>query len=116
MSVMTEPDYSPRERLWLWLVAGVGLVGINGAFLAGLATPGALTAALGNPIAAAFMAEALILVALMAYLLPKWNVARLRWPWLVVLSLVGGLAFAIPLVILWGRRRAASGGPVSTPP
>jgi len=113
---MTAADYSSRERLWLWLVAGVGIVGINGAFLVGLATPGALTAALGNPIAVAFMAEALILVALMAYLLPKWNVARLRWPWLVVLSLLGGLAFAIPLVILCGRPRAASGDPVSNTP
>lgn len=99
------PSYSRRERLWLWLLATVGVCGINGAFLVGLATPGALPEALSNPVSLAFIVEAFLMVGLLAYLLGKWGVARLGWPWLVGLSLLGGLAFALPVVILWRRPR-----------
>jgi hypothetical protein len=97
------PSYSPRERAGLWLLASLGLAGINGAFLVGLATPGALSAALSNPVSLAFIVEAFVLVGLLAYLIDKWGVATLEWPWLVALSLLGGLAFAVPVVILWRR-------------
>jgi len=101
-------SYSRRERFWLWLLAGVGLSGINGAFLLGLTTPGALAQALSNPVSLAFIVEAFLMVGLLAYLMWKWDVARLTWPWFVALSLVGGLAFAVPVVILW--RRPKKGG------
>lgn len=103
-------EYSPRERFWLWTVAVVGLVGLNGAFLYGtFFQPGALAEAMANPVSAAFMAEAWILVGLLAYLLSRWGVGRLGWPWLVVLSLLGGLAFALPVVILWPGKKASNG-------
>lgn len=97
--------YSSAERLALWTLAVLGLIGVNGTFLYGLlASPGAFAEAMGNPVAAAFMAEAFVLVAVLAYLLTRWGVARLRWWWFVGLSLLGSIVFALPVVLLWPDR------------
>jgi len=105
-----EISYSARERAWLWALAVVGLVGLNGAFLYGLVfRPDLLTSALTNPVAAAFIGEALLLTGAFAYLLEKWGVSRLSWGWFVALSLAGGIAFALPVVLLWKSGRAAFG-------
>lgn len=101
-----EMRFSRRERLWLWAVALVGLLGVNGAFLYGfIFRPALVDAAMANPVSAAFMAEAMILVALLAYLFARWGVSRIRWPWFVVLSLLGSLLFAIPVALLAGGSR-----------
>ena len=61
-----------------------------------------------NPIAAAFIVEAMLLVGVFAYLLSKWRVTRLpRW-WFVLFSLFGSMVFALPIVLLWPRRRRES--------
>jgi hypothetical protein len=84
--------YTARERGALWLLAILGGVGLNGAFVYGmLARPGALEAALVNPIA-------------LAYLLPRWGVTTRSRLAFVVLSLLGGVAFALPVALLWKRR------------
>lgn len=94
-------DYTRRERFWLWALAAFGFLGLNGAFVYGsLVRPGLLESALSNPVAVAFIAEALILVAVLAYLFARWGVSRLAWGWFVLLSLLGGLAFAIPVALL----------------
>ena len=102
-----EISYSPRERTWLWALGVVGLLGLNGVFIYGLLLrPDLLAAAMTNPVAAAFIVEALVLTGVFAYLLDKWAVSRMHWGWFVVLSLAGGMAFALPVVLLWrsGRR------------
>ena len=105
---MPQIDYSPAERRWLTLLAVVGFVAVNGAFVYGLlAKPGSLAAALTNPISLAFLAEALLLLFALAYLLGKWGVSRLSWRWFLFLSLVGSLAFALPAVLLWRGRRSS---------
>lgn len=110
-------DYSPRERFWFGVLAVVGLVGLNGVFLYALVTrTGAFTAALANPVAAAFIVEALVLVGVLAYLLRRWRVARLPWGWFVALALVGGLAFALPVALLWPSRSARPSDSASAPP
>jgi len=102
--MLREVSYSQRERFWLWTLAIVGAVGLNGAFAYGLfARPGALGSAMTNPVAAAFIVEALVLMGVLAYLLGKWGLSRVHWAWFVVLSLVGGLAFALPVALLWAR-------------
>lgn len=102
--------YSARERFWLWVLAIFGVVGLNGAFLYGLVfQPNALRAAWANPVAAAFMIEAFVLVGVLAYLLRRWRLARLHWGWFVVLSLIGGIAFALPIALL--RSNAAQQAP-----
>ncbi len=101
--------FTPGERLGLWLVAAFGFVVLNGLFVFGLvARPGALSAAQHNPVAAAFMIEALVLVGLLAWLLARLGASRLHWGWFVALSMLGGLAFAIPVVLLWPRRATSS--------
>ena len=101
--------YTARERAALWTLGLVGLVGLNGAFLYGLVRdPDALRAAMTNPVAAAFIVEALVLAGVFAYLLTRWGVSRLHWGWFVGLSLIGGIAFALPVVLLWPRSRATA--------
>lgn len=110
--------FSKGERRVLWAVAALGFLGVNGLFLYGaLFVPGALSDAMTNPVSMAFLAEATILLALLAYLLTKWRVSRLSWIWFVVLSALGSIAFALPAVLLWPsagyrdeRGRPSSGG------
>lgn len=100
-----EVDYTPGERRTLVLIAGLGLVGMNGAFLYGLLLePSLVESALRNPVSLAFIAEAFVLMGVLAHLLGRWGVARLRWPWFVTLSLLGSMAFALPVAILWPHR------------
>ncbi len=98
--------YTPRERFWLVLLAVVGFGGVNGIFLWTVLTrEDALLAAIRNPIAAAFIVEALLLVGVLAYLLAKWKVSTIHWAWFVVLALLGSIAFALPVVLLWSEHR-----------
>jgi hypothetical protein len=98
-------DYSPRERFWLCTLAVAGFVLVNGAFFYGvLRRPGALGDAMTNPVSVAFLAEALLMLAALAYLLGRWGVSRRSWRWFLLLSLIGSMAFALPVVLLWGRR------------
>ena len=102
-------EYSRAERFWLMLLGAVGLLGINGVFLWSLySRPEALGEALANPLALAFVVEAMLLVATLAWLFRKWGLTRVGWGWFVALSLVGSLAFAIPVALLLPRR--APGG------
>ena len=97
--------YSATERFWLRALAVIGFVGVNGAFFYGLfARPGSLQAALTNPVSLAFLAEALLMVAVLAYLLGKWGLSRLSWRWFLFLSLLGSMAFALPVMLLWEKR------------
>jgi uncharacterized membrane protein YhaH (DUF805 family) len=106
MSDFTAASYSPRERFWLAALAFVGFVGLNGMFLYGmLARPDAMASTFSNPVALAFMLEALLLVPVLAYLLGRWGVTRLHWGWFVALSFAGGIAFALPLALLWSGNR-----------
>lgn len=102
---MSHTEYSPTERFWLIALAVFGFAAVNGAFFYGLfAQPGSLKAALTNPISLAFLVEALLMLGALAYLLGKWGVGRLSWTWFLFLSLVGSMAFALPVVLLWRDR------------
>ena len=100
-----EKEYSQRERFWLWCLSVFGFFAVNVAFMYGLLfEPDAMVDALTHPIALALIVEALVLMGVFAYLLSKWQVARLHWGWFVFLSLLGSMAFALPIVLLWSRR------------
>ncbi len=97
--------YTRTERFWLAALGVFGFFVVNGAFAYGLLfQPDAMTAAWTNPLAAAFMAEAMVLVGVFAYLFERWRVSRLGWGWFVFLSLLGSMAVAIPVVLLFPRR------------
>jgi hypothetical protein len=99
-------EYNSKERIFLWCLATAGFVILNIAFGYGLFfKQDALFDALKNPISPAFFAEALLLMGAFAYLLTKWQVAKLHWIWFLVLSLLGSMAFALPIVLLWPLRK-----------
>ena len=94
-------EFTRSERLYLLVLAIVGLLGINGMFVwAMLARPEAVRDGLANPLALAFGAEAALLLVTLAWLFRKRRLTRLHWGWFVVLSLLGSLAFAVPVALL----------------
>ena len=109
---MLQPHpYSRAERFWLVSLAVFGFVAVDGAFVYGAFFQGeALAHAMRNPIAAAFIVEALLLVLVFAYLLRRWGVSQLHPGWFVVFSLIGSMAFALPVALLWRR-----GEPITPP-
>ncbi len=99
--------YSAGERFTLVAVAIVGALGLNGVFLYALvAHPALLRDALRNPVAVAFIVEAFVVMGLLAHFLVRWGVTKRSGGLFVLLSLLGGIAFALPVVMLWSR-----GGP-----
>lgn len=96
-----ESPYTRAERAWLVALAVVAFVGLNGAFLYGVvAVPGALVDAMRNPVSAAFMVEAFVMTVVLAWLLTRWGVSGISRAWFVVLSVLGGVAFALPVALL----------------
>ncbi|MCU0704401.1 MAG: hypothetical protein MUF18_10535 [Fimbriiglobus sp.] len=103
---MSQPiEYTRGEKAAIIALGVVGFFGINAVFAwAFLYDPQAMWDALRNPVSAVFIAEAFLVMGFLAYFLRRWGVARLGWGWFVVLSLLGSMAFAIPVVLLWPRR------------
>jgi hypothetical protein len=99
--------YSPADRGWLIGLAVFGFAVLNSVFVwAALFRPGALGAALTNPVSATMIADTMIVMGMLAWLLTRWGVSRLHWGWFVALSLLGGMVFALPVVLLWRGRGA----------
>jgi hypothetical protein len=105
MIMRDDTEYSSAERAGLWILAFLGFAVMNGIFVYTLLFRRAdLSAALANPVSLAFIVEALILAFVLGWLLQKWRVSHLGWGWFVTLSLLGSMAFALPVVLLWRRR------------
>ena len=66
-----------------------------------------LPEAMRNPVAAAFIFEAFVVMGLLAWLVRRFRIGVLPWMAFVLLSLVGGLAFSIPAFLLWRSRRTS---------
>ena len=99
-------EYTHRERIGLWVLAGFGFTVINTVFLYGIFFhQNTITATLQNPIALAFIIETFLLLGVFTYLLSKWQVLKLHWSWFVFLSMLGSMAFALPVVLLWRWNR-----------
>ena len=107
----TQDRLSRGARLALAVVALIGGVGLNGVFYyVVFADRILLRLALQDPLAWALMIEALIVTGLLAWVFARWQRNRLGWGWFVMLSLLGGLAFSIPLVLLVSDRAESSRG------
>jgi hypothetical protein len=93
------------ERMMLLIVAILGAVGLNGVFLyVLLARPELWQAALQDPIAWVLMIEALLVTGVFGWWLARKRRQRPGGLWFVVASLLGGLAFSLPFVILAADR------------
>lgn len=93
--------------MWLVAVAAIGLLAPGGLFLYWLfADYSTLSAALSDRMALAFFLDLLMSTFLLGYLFARKPLGPVRWPWFIVLSLPGTLAFGIPLFI-WLNWHAA---------
>jgi len=93
--------------MWLILVAVVGMLVPGGLFLYWLVNDySSWSAALSDRMALAFFIDLLMSTFLLAYLFARKPLGPVKWPWFVALSLLGTLAFAIPLFI-WLNWRSA---------
>lgn len=98
------------QRRALMVLALVGLAGPNGVFVYyALVRWPDLIAALRQPIAAALMVDALLVVGIGAYLLSRFplGTGRSDWKSFVALSLIGGLGFSVPVIVLLNAERDA---------
>jgi hypothetical protein len=98
-------NLSPKQRLLLTLAAVFGLLGPNGVFLYyALFRRDDLLTAMRDPVTLAFVIEAFLVVALLAWYFAWRPLGRWGWKLFVVLSLVGGLGFGIPAFLLLNAR------------
>ena len=100
---------SPVQQKVFLVLAVVGFVGPNGVFLYyAFADYAVVAAAQSNPVAAAFIGEALFLMVLLAWLLHRQLPDTKRWLEFVGASLLGSLAFSVPLFAYLLSRAPAS--------
>jgi hypothetical protein len=101
--------------MWLIFLAALGNLVPGGLFLYWLFNDySSLSAALSDRLALAFFVDLLISTFVLAYLFARKPLGPVRWPWFVALSLLGTLAFAIPLFIWLNWRRAPTPRPSFT--
>ncbi len=93
-------------RCVLVILATVGLLGLNGTFIYyALLQPQALADAFRHPVSLVFILEAFIMVGFTAFVIRLVGLERPAWLAFVALSLVGGLAFSVPLFLLLQLRK-----------
>lgn len=89
----------------LLVVAFVGLVIGDGLFIYWLFFDfHGLAAVLRDPLALAFIVDALLTLGILTVYFARHPPGRFRWPWFVVLSLLGGLCFGLPFY-WWMNKR-----------
>ncbi len=92
--------------MWLLVVSAFGLIVPNGLFLYWLFVEyQGLTQLWSNRLALAFIMDAFIALALLSYWYARHPIGRVRWPVFVALSIIGGLAFSLPLYWWLNQRK-----------
>jgi hypothetical protein len=104
---MDKMKLKKEHRIILWVFATIGLFGINGVFLYSVIfRPELVEEALGNLYAMVFIVEAFILLPLLCFLIALSKLKSPNWLGFLVLSLLGSMAFSIPLsILLWNRKK-----------
>ena len=99
--------FTTAQEKFLLVLAIFGLVGPNGCFLYySLAAPPVLHAALGNPVALVFIAEAFLLMFLFGWLIHRMGFRSPGWLAFILMSLIGSLAFSVPAFFYFASRHA----------
>ena len=92
---------------WLLVVAAFGLVVPNGFFIYWLLFEyQGLVPMLQDRLALGFMLDVLLVLALLAVYFARRPLGPVRWGWFVVLSLLGGLGFGLPLYYWLNRHQS----------
>ena len=93
----------------LLVVAFIGLIIGDGLFLWWLLYDyRGLGAVLEDRLALGFIIDAALTLAILAVYFARTPPGRYKWPWFVVLSLLGGLCFGLPFYWWMNKRREAS--------
>lgn len=94
----------------LLLVSLFGLLVPNALFLYWLFVEyQGVAAIMQDKLALGFMIDAFMVLGLLAFYFARNPIGRIRWPWFVVLSLLGGLGFSLPFYY-WLNKRIRSSG------
>lgn len=102
-------QFRPYQPL-LWGLSVVGFFGINGVFLYfALLHPAAMVGALQNPISAVFIIEALLMTTVLAWIVWLAGAERPGYLSFIGLSIVGSLAFSVPVFLLLHLRKNSRG-------
>jgi hypothetical protein len=98
--------------MWLLPVALIGLLAPGGLFLFWMVHDySSVSAALSDRMAMAFFLDLLLSTFLLSYCFAHKPLGPVKWPWFLALSLLGTLAFSIPLFIWLNWRRAPAPRP-----
>lgn len=102
-----EPSRSDGANIGLIVLAGLGLLVPGGLSLyAFIHDYTSLSAALSNRLALAFFIDLVMSTFLLAFLFARKPLGPVKWPWFIALSLLGTVAFGIPM-FFWLNWRLA---------
>ena len=94
--------------MWLLLLALLGFVVPNGFFMYWLLIEfHGLGPVLQDKLALGFMLDVLFVLIMLGVYFARRPIGRVKWYWFVLLSLLGGLAFSLPLYYWLNRRQPA---------
>lgn len=97
--------------MWLLPIAAFGMLVPNGLFVYWLITDfTSVSQFFSDRLALAFILDLFAATALLTYLVAVKPLGPIRWPWFLLFSLLGGLAFSIPLYLWLNWRRSAPPG------
>lgn len=83
--------------MWLLLIAALGLVVGDGLFFYWLVNDfRGIGAVLEDRLALSFIVDASLTLAILTVHFARTPPGRVRWPWFVAFSLLGGLCFGLP--------------------
>jgi len=92
--------------MWLLAVALVGLIVPNGLFIYWLVVDyQGIAQVVNDRLAMSFMLDVLLVLLVLSVYFARRPIGPVRWPWFVLLSLLGGLGFSLPLYY-WLNHRA----------
>jgi hypothetical protein len=98
--------------VWLPIIALFGLLVPNGYFVYWLVKQfNGFGAVLHDHLAMGFILDAALATGLLCFAFARAPIGRIRWPWFLLLSLIGGLGFGLPLYWWLNQRRGGSGSP-----
>jgi hypothetical protein len=97
------------NSLVLLLIAFMGLLVPNALFLYWLLVEyEGIAAVLQDKLALGFIIDAFMALVLLAFYFARNPIGRVRWPWFVLLSLLGGLGFSLPFYYWLNQRKPHS--------
>lgn len=101
--------FNQKERIMLWGLGLLGLIGPNGVFIYfALFRWADVLATMRDPVAMAFITEAFFVMGILAYYFAKITSEK-KWLAFIVLSLIGGLGFSIPVFLVTNGSNETTG-------